>query len=74
VYICEVAACVTDYMTGDRGIKDALAALRVLHNFTPIIQHPVYLWGAFFITHQSSKSVYFLAFSSHVFCHYHQQL
>lgn len=22
VYICEVAACVTDYVTGDRGIKE----------------------------------------------------
>jgi hypothetical protein len=26
---------------------DALAALHILHNFTPTIQHPVYLWGAF---------------------------
>jgi hypothetical protein len=66
-----VAACVTEYVTGDRGKKidlsdwwwgkifqirkvsvpcgdsDALAALRVLHNFTPTIQHPAYLWGAF---------------------------
>jgi len=30
-----------------RGDSDALVALYVLHNFTPIIQHPVYLWGAF---------------------------
>ena len=100
--LCEASALfqqVTEYVTGDRGIKeidlsdwwrekwyqirkvsvpcgdsDALAALCILHNFTPTIQHPVYLWGAFFIPHQSSKSVYFLAFSSHVFCHYHQQI